>query len=340
MEQQSSGIKNAFYSIRKSSMTNIGLVLIFLVIIASVFSPYFLDSYNLQSLVRDLAFVGIIALGQACLLIIGEIDLSVGKIASLCGVIGGMLMVTNSVNPYLSLILCLLLGVILGAINGLIVTGLNLNSIVVTIGMTGVYGGINLVLTKGKAITNIPEEIYFLGQGSILGVPMPFVIMLIVLIAIIFITKYTQFGRYMFAIGNSPEAAKILGIKVKKIRTIVFVIVGFLSALAGMLMVARLGTAQPSIGETWALNSIAASVIGGIALTGGIGNPFGAILGTAIICIIQNMIVLFGVSPYWQTAVSGVIVVLAISFQSVSTMIAARKKRKIKTSSTNQDVSM
>lgn len=338
--EQSSGLKNVFTSIRKSSMTNIAVVLIFLIIIASVFSPYFLDSYNLQSLVRDLAFVGIIALGQACLLIIGEIDLSVGKIASLCGVIGGMLMVTGSVNPYLALVLCLLLGVILGAINGLIVTGLNLNSIVVTIGMTGVYGGINLVLTKGKAITNIPKEIYFLGQGSVLGVPMPFVIMIFVLIAIIFITKYTQFGRYMFAIGNSPEAAKILGIKVKKVRTLVFVLVGFLSALAGMLMVARLGTAQPSIGETWALNSIAASVIGGIALTGGIGNPFGAILGTAIISIIQNMIVLFGVSPYWQTAVSGVIVVLAISFQSVTTMVAARKKRKIKTSTANQDISL
>ncbi|MDR4889550.1 ABC transporter permease [Fredinandcohnia sp. QZ13] len=330
--EQSSRLKSSIQSIRKSNMTNIGLVLILLIVIASVFSPYFLDSYNLQSLVRDLAFIGIIALAQGCLLIIGEIDLSVGKIASLCGVIGGMLMVTGSVNPYLAIILCLILGSVLGALNGAIVTGLNLNSIVVTIGMTGVYGGINLVLTKGKAITNIPGEIHFLGQGSVAGIPMPFIIMLLVLGLVLFLTRLTQFGRYMYAIGNSPEAAKILGIKVKTIRTLVFVLVGFLSALAGMLMLARLGTAQPSIGETWALNSIAASVIGGIALTGGVGNLFGALLGAAIITVISNMIVLFGVSPYWQSAVSGIIVVLAISFHSISTMIQSRKERKKKVS--------
>ncbi|MDQ1143797.1 ribose transport system permease protein [Bacillus sp. SORGH_AS 510] len=331
MEQQPSTLKNLTAGIRKSGLVSITLVLILLIIIASTFSPYFLDAYNLQSLIRDLAFISIIALGQACLMIIGEIDLSVGKIASLCGVLGGMLMVTGSMNPYVAFVLCLILGGVLGAVNGTIVTSLKLNSIVVTIGMTGVYGGINLVLTKGKAIMNIPESIYFLGQGSLMGIPMPFVIMVIVLVAVLFLTKYTQFGRYMYAIGNSPEAAKILGIKVQRIRTMVFVLVGFLSALAGMLMVARLGTAQPSIGETWALNSIAASVIGGIALTGGMGNPFGAILGAAIISVIQNIIVLFGVSPYWQTAVSGVIVVLAISFNSITTMLSARKKRKTKT---------
>ena len=328
--EQSSQLKNTISNIRKNKMTNIGIVLIFMILVASVFSPYFLDPYNLQSLIRDIAFISIIALGQACLLIIGEIDLSVGKIASLCGVIGGMLMVNNSVNPYLSLTICLALGAVLGIVNGTIITRLNLNSMVVTIGMTGVYGGVNLVLTKGKAITGIPKDIYFLGQGNLFGIPMPFVIMIVVLLIVIFITKYTPFGRYMYAIGNSIEASKILGIKVKMVRTMVFMLVGLLSALAGMLMVARLGTAQPSIGETWALNSIAASVIGGLSLTGGIGNPFGAILGAAIIGIIQNMIVLFGVSPYWQTAVSGVVVVLAISFDSITTMLSSRKKRKSK----------
>ncbi|MEI3612789.1 ABC transporter permease [Pseudogracilibacillus sp. SO30301A] len=328
--EQTSKFKATLEAVKKSNLTNMGLVLIFLLVIASIFSPYFLDPYNLQSLVRDLAFISIIALAQSCLMIIGELDLSVGKIAAFCGVIGGMLMVTGSINPYLAFGISLLLGAVLGLINGTIVTRLNLNSIVVTIGMTGVYGGIVLVLTKGKAITGIPKEIYFIGQGYILGIPVPFVIMLVTLVVVLFITQMTQLGRYMYAIGNSPEAAKILGIKVNNIRTIVFILVGFLSSLAGMLMVARLGTAQPSIGDTWALNSIAAAVIGGIALTGGLGNPFGAIIGAAIITVIQNIIVLFGVSPYWQTAVSGILVVLAISFHSISTKIGERKRSKIK----------
>jgi ribose transport system permease protein len=142
--------------------------------------------------------------------------------------------------------------------------------------------------------------------------------MIAVLVIATFITLKTPFGRYMYAIGNNKAAARMLGIRVDRIRILVFTIAGFLSALAGLLMVARLGTAQPSIGETWVLPPIAASVIGGVATTGGIGTPLGAILGAGIIAIIENIIVLFGVSPYWQGVVSGVIVVLAISFDAIS----------------------
>ncbi|MFD1449078.1 ABC transporter permease [Oceanobacillus profundus] len=326
--EQISKSKNIFSKIRKSNMTSMGIILVVLIFIASIFSPYFLDPYNLQSLVRDIAFIGIIAIAQSCLMLIGELDLSVGKIAAFSGVIGGMLMVNLSLNPYLVLVICLIIGAVLGGINGFLTTKLNLNSIIVTIGMTGVYGGLTLVITQGKAITNIPERIHFLGQGSVLGFPIPFIIMILILVFVIFVVKFTKLGRYIYAIGNNVEAAKILGIKVNTIRVTLFVFVGILCAVAGMLMVARLGSAQPSIGDMWQLNSIAAAVIGGIALTGGLGNPFGAVIGASIITIIQNMIVLFGVSSYWQTAVSGIIVILAISFQSISLMLRERKKRK------------
>lgn len=322
--------KSVIKNILKSNTTSMGIVLLLLVLAASIFSPYFLDLYNIQSLIRDLAFIGIIAIAQSCLMLVGELDLSVGKIAAFSGVIGGMLMVNMSINPYLTLFLCLILGAILGGINGLLTTRLNLNSIVVTIGMTGVYGGLTLVFTRGVAITNIPNEIYYLGRGSLFGIPIPFIIMLVILIVVLIILKLTKIGRYIYAIGNNSNAAIILGIKVDIIRTIIFVFVGVLCAIAGMLMVARLGTAQPSIGEVWQLNSIAAAVIGGVALTGGIGNPFGALIGASIITVIQNIIVLFGVSSYWQTAVSGIIVILAISFQSISFMISERKQKKRK----------
>jgi len=305
-------------------MSGIFIVFILIIIIASIASPYFLSVYNLQSVIRSLAFVGIVAIGQACLLILGELDLSVGAIAGLSGVLGGIMMVNASMNPYIAFVLSLLLGAGFGFINGILVTTFNLNALVVTIGMTGVYQGINLVITKGKAIIGIPREIYFLGQGTFFNIPMPFIIMLITLLIIVFITKFTIFGRYMYAIGNSKEAAEMLGIRVKRVRIVTFMITGLLAALAGMLMVARLGSSQPSIGESWVMDSIASSVIGGVALTGGVGSPAGALLGAAIIAIVNNIIVLFGVSPYWQTAVSGAIVVAAVIIDSVSRMISKR----------------
>lgn len=317
-------------ALKRSNMTAITIILALMILLASFSSEYFLDEYNLKALVRDLAFIGMIGIGQALLLLIGELDLSVGKIASLCGIIAGMLMVTFGFNPYLSLAAALTLGVMLGALNGLIITKLRLNSMVVTIGMAGVYGGITLVLTKGKAVTNIPEVIHFLGKGHLGPVPVPFVFTIAVLLAVLFLVKKTKTGRYIYAIGNSQEAARILGIKVDRVRILNYAIVGFISALAGILYVARLGSSQASIGDSWPMNSIAASVIGGVALTGGVGNPAGALVGAAIISVIQNMIVLKGVSVYWQSAVSGFVVVAAISFGSISAMLRERKQRKIK----------
>jgi ribose transport system permease protein len=317
-------------ALRRSNMTAIGVVLAVMIVSASLASPYFLDEYNLKALVRDLAFIGMIGIGQALLLLIGELDLSVGKIASLCGVVAGMLMVTAGLDPYLSIVAGLALGVALGVLNGLIITKLRLNSMVVTIGMAGVYGGGTLVLTKGKAVTNIPEVIHFLGKGTLGQIPIPFVFTLAVLAAVLFLVKKTKTGRYIYAIGNSREAARILGIKVDRVRILNYAIMGFISALAGILYVARLGSSQASIGENWPMNSIAASVIGGVALTGGLGNPAGALIGAAIISDITNMIVLLGVNVYWQSAVSGFVVVAAISFSSISAMARERRQRKLK----------
>ncbi|HML35862.1 MAG TPA: ABC transporter permease [Bacillota bacterium] len=325
-------VNSAVNTLKKSSMTAIGSVLVLMILFASIFSPYFLGIYNLQSLIRDLAFIGMIGIGQSLLLIIGELDLSVGKIASLCGILSGIMMMHWGWNPYAALLTALLLGLVLGSLNGLIITRLRLNAMVATIGMSGVYGGINLVLTKGKAITGIPSEIHFLGKGNLGPIPIPFVFTLTVLVLVLFFVMKTKTGRYIYAIGNNREAARVLGIKVDRIRILIYAIVGMISALAGILYLARLGSAQSAIGEAWPMNSIAASVIGGVALTGGIGNPAGALIGAAIISIIQNMIVLFGVNVYWQSAVSGFVVVIAISFSSLSTIIQEKKQRKIKLS--------
>jgi len=309
----------------KSGTVLVGLVFLLMVIVASIFSEYFLTLFNLQSLIRDIAFIGMIAVAQSLLLLIGELDLSVGSIATLSGVLGGIMMVSLNVNPIIAFVLGIVIGAIFGIINGLLITKLKINSMVATIGMSSVYGGVTFVITRGKAITNIPEDILFLGQGEILLIPLPFWISLAVLIAIVFMALKTKTGRYIYAIGNGKEAAKIIGINVDKIRLMIFCIVGGVSALAGMLYIARLGSAQSAVGTAWPLNSIAACVIGGVLLTGGVGNPIGAYFGAAIICLISNIIVLFGVSIYWQKAVSGIVIILAIALPSIIILIRERQ---------------
>ena len=304
--------------ISKIKILTIAAILVILIIIAALVSPNFLTAYNLQSVIRDLSFVMIITAGQSCLLMLGELDLSVGKMSSLSGVIGGILMLYGQVPPYIALFISLLCGVLLGVINGLLITKLCLNAMIVTIATQGVFAGITLVITKGRAIVGIPEAIHYLGRGMVFGVPVPFIIACTILLIVLFITQKTPFGRYIYAIGNNKEAAKILGVNVYFVRIVVYAMMGFFCAIAGLLMIARLGNSQPAIGDVWVMNSIAASVIGGVALTGGVGNPLGAVLGACILSIIQNMIVLFNVNTYWQTAVSGIVVLIAISIDSVS----------------------
>ncbi|MDF1569588.1 MAG: ABC transporter permease [Spirochaetaceae bacterium] len=328
VQQLRGGLQSAYHVIKRSSLFAITLVLIGMVVIASIVSPYFLDKYNLLSLVRNLAFVGLIGIAQSLLLLVGELDLSVGKVASLCGILAGMLMVNYGINPYLSMAIALVLGFVFGLINGLLITKLRLNALVATIGMAGVYGGVNLVLTKGKAIPGIPEQIHVLGKGNIVGIPIPFLFTLVVMVLVVTFVRRTKMGRYVYAIGNNREAARILGIPVNRIRTVLYAIVGMISALAGTLYVARLGSSQSAIGESWPMNSIAAAVIGGIALTGGVGNPAGALVGAAIISVISNLIVLLGVSVYWQSAVSGIVVVLAITFSSLSAIIQENRQNR------------
>ena len=321
------GRRGTFSRIAAAPLAGVIAALVAIFLVSCLLSPHFLTPFNMTIIARTLAFIGLVTIGQSMLLILGELDLSVGAIGGLSAVVGGILMVQAEWNPWLAFGLCLLLGTLCGLLNGLLVTLLRLHSLVLTIGMAGVYGGANLVVTKGVAITGIPLDIGFLGRGVWHGLPVPFLIMLGLLACAAFLMFRTPFGRYVYAIGNNAAAARMLGLRVDLIRAAVFAIAGFLSAAAGMLMVARLGTAQPSIGDGWVLPSIAAAVIGGVATTGGVGSPIGAIFGAAIIGIIENIIVLFGVSPYWQSVVSGAIVVLAISFDALSRRYLRREEQ-------------
>jgi ribose transport system permease protein len=300
-----------------SQMTGLLAALLVMVGVAALISSNFLTSYNMVIMSRELAFIGIVAIAQGLLLLLGDIDVSIGAIAGMSGIVCSKLMVEYQVDPSLAIMAGMAAGAAAGAINGLIITAFNLNSLVVTIGTLSVFSGINLWLTQGRTIVGLPKEVTFLGTGTVYGVPVPVIIMLIAFLVILFVTTKTVFGRQIYAVGNSREAARIVGINEQKIRVAVYAIAGTLAGIAGMLMCFRLLSAQASIGQSWLLPSIAAPVIGGIATTGGIGTIWGALVGSAIIVVIGNVIVLGGVNVYLQQIVTGLIVVFAVALDSI-----------------------
>jgi ribose transport system permease protein len=321
--KQNVGLKVVDY-FRRSQVAGVTTVLIAILIVSSFVSKKFLSPYNVQIMVRSLAFTGMVSLGQGLLLLLGDIDLSVGAIAGLCGVICGKFAVEMGMNPYLAIALALAFGLLFGSINGMMVTSFKLNAIVLTIGMQTAYKGINQVITKGRTITGFPKNITVLGEGDVAGVPIPAIILLAVFLVIYFLTRRTTYGRNVYAVGNSIETARMVGIKTQRVRITSYAICGFLAGLAGILMSMRLASAQASIGEIWVLPSIAAPVIGGVATTGGIGSVTGALIGGAIMGVVANIIVLGNVNIYWQQVLNGMIVVAAIVFDSL-----AQKFRKV-----------
>jgi ribose transport system permease protein len=299
------------------------LVLIF--IVSCFISENFFTEYNLTIMARDLAFIGIVAIAQGFLLLLGDIDLSIGAIAGLCGVLTAKLLVDVSMDPLLAMIIGLIAGSILGWVNGFLITAFKLNPLVLTIGTSTAFTGLNLAITRGRTITGLPENILFLGAGSFFGIPFPIIFLFGVFIIALFLTTKTVFGRQLYAIGNNREAAKIVGIKEHKVRIIAYMISGVFSGLAGILMSFRLISAQTAIGQSWVMPSIAAAVIGGIATTGGVGSIAGALLGGAIMGVIGNIIVLGGVDAYWQQVFDGSIVVIAIIIDSFSRRVRVKK---------------
>ena len=297
-----------------------------LIFIAACFiSRNFLTGYNLTIMTRDLAFVGIVATAQGLLLLLGDIDVSVGAIAGLCGVVCAKLLVDYNMDPVLAMAAGLGAGAILGCVNGLLITTFNLNPLVVTIGTLNAFTGLNLLVTRGKTIVGLPENVTFLGAGTFFAIPLPAYFLVGVFLIALFLMMKTVYGRKLYAVGNSREAAKIVGIKEQRIRVVAYSLAGTFAGLAGILMSFRLLSAQTAIGQAWVLPSIAAPVIGGIATTGGIGSIAGALIGAAIMVVIGNIIVLGGVNVYLQQVFNGAIVVLAITIDSLSRRFGDRK---------------
>ena len=285
-------------------------------IILSLASPYFLQPNNLINLLRQVSLNAIVAAGVTFVILTGDIDLSVGSIVAVSGTLFAGFILNMGLPVWISIILGLGVGTLFGLLNGIIVAYTRIPAIIVTLGMMTVARGSALLYSGGYPITGLPKVVEFIGRGYIGPIPVPVVIMAVVFtVAGIVLTK-TKFGRHVYALGGNEETVRLAGISVQKIKIKIFMISGFLSAVSGLIVTARLSSGQPMAGEGWELNAIAATVVGGTSIAGGRGTIIGTLIGALIIGMITNGLNLLNVSPYMQRVVRGAVIIIAVLVRS------------------------
>jgi ribose transport system permease protein len=292
------------------------LTLIALLIGLAVASPHFLTPANLSSVVRQTAVINIMALGMTMVIIAGGIDLSVGSILAMGGLIGTMAMEKGMPIP-VGVAAGILTGMTCGFVNGTATMRLRINPFIVTLGTLGIVRGLALILSNGLPVHQIPPAFSYLGEGKLVGVPFVLWILVVCALLVHVLLEHTRLGRCAFAIGSNPEAALYAGIPVIFHTTAVYTICGMLTGLAGMIEASRLMTGQPTAGQGYELQAIAAVVIGGGSLRGGEGSVAGTLVGAFIMGLLANGSDLLGISPYLQQAIIGAVIILAVAFDEL-----------------------
>lgn len=284
----------------------------------SVASPVFLTGANIQNLLLQASIVGILALGTTLVIITEEIDLSIGAVEGFAAVIAAIVAVNLGLAWPLAVVLAIGAGFLIGLLNGLVTTLAGVPSFIATLGMLGIAQGAALVLTDGQSISGFPSGFQFLGQGYILGVRAPIVVAIVVLVALHFLLRYSRVGLNLYSVGGNRKAAELVGISATRTKTLALAISGACAGIAGVLAAARLNSANGTFGQDHLLDAIAAVVIGGAALTGGVGSVIGTAFGVLMIVTIRNGLNLLGVSPFWQTTAVGAMILAAALLDQVS----------------------
>ncbi|MEW5978352.1 MAG: ABC transporter permease [Acidobacteriota bacterium] len=286
---------------------------LFLFVLLSILSPYFLTLENLSSVARQTAVINIIAIGMTLVIIAGGIDLSVGSILAFSGICGTLLM-ERGLGPVPATFAGIVAGLLCGSLNGLVITQFRVPPFIATLGSLGMIRGLTLLVTNGIPITDVPNEFGRLGDGNLLyWIPVPLCILVVVALLMAYILRYTRLGRYAYAIGGNRESAYLSGINLTFNTLVVYTILGALTGLAGMIEASRLVTGQPTAGEGYELRVIAAVVIGGGSLSGGQGTVLGTTIGAFVMSLLSNGCNLLGISPFIQQILIGSIIVLAVA---------------------------
>lgn len=315
------------------------LFLILLVIFFASQNPRFLTIRNLFNILTDVSIYGVMAVGMTLVILTAGVDLSVGAILALCAMCGAAAIKgtgdTRSETPdpnkffglswLIALLICVGLGTLVGFIQGKVSTKFRIPPFIVTLGGMTVWRGATLLIGAGSPISGFDANYSWWGSGSLFGVPVPVLVFLIVTIVGYVTLRYTPYGRRVYAVGGNPEAARLTGLRVDRIVTSVYAIMGFLAGLAGFIQSARLSSAEATAGLGFELTVIASVVIGGTSLMGGVGGIAGTIVGTLLIGVLLNGLVILNVNPYFQQIIIGVIIVLAVGFDTYAKSRRGRK---------------
>jgi ribose/xylose/arabinose/galactoside ABC-type transport system permease subunit len=304
--------------------TLIGLVLICLVL--TLTSKHFFSLENFINILLQNANIAILAVGLTLVILLGEIDLSVGGVEALGCVVSAWMMVYGGLGIIPSILIALIAGILCVLVSGFFVAYFRFHSFVSTLAMMGISRGLALIYTHGASIYGLPDSFRFIGQGSIGPIPVPVVIAAVVLLLSHLLLTQFRLGTHIYAVGGNIEAARLAGINVGRVKLIVLSISGLCSGLAGIIMASRLNSGQGTIGETDLLDAIASVIIGGTSLMGGVGTIPGTILGVLIISVIRNGLNLLGVSSFWQMVAIGVIIICAVLIEEIRRRLQEKER--------------
>lgn len=286
-------------------------VLIGMLIICTIISPVFLSPRNILNLLQQNSVYGVMAIGMSFLIISGAIDLSVGAVVALTGVIAGkVIFATDSFVA--GVIVALVIGAFVGIVNGILVTKLKINYFIATLGTMTVINGVVLVITGGIPITGISSDFSFMGMGKIGLLPVSIIIWILLLVVMQFILKFTKYGQYVYAIGGNSRASWLSGINTDRYKILTFALTGIFAAGGGILYLSRTLLATPDAGTGYELQVISACIVGGISLNGGKGDIVNSLLGVIILGLILNILQLSGVSGYYQDIITGTVIIVAV----------------------------
>jgi len=301
----------------KSREIGLVAILIFITVILSITTDTFFSAVNLLNIVRQVTLVTIVATGQTFVITSGGIDLSVGSVLGLSSIVMALFISWN-VPVGIAIIICLLCGTLLGLTNGVLITRLSLPPFIITLGMMSIARGVIQVITKGFPIMIESPFIMTLGQGNWGALPIMAIFMPVVVAVMHWLYNYTVFGNHVKAVGSNETATRLSGVKVIREKTLVYGLCGLLCGLAGILVTGRLNSGNPNAGLNLEMDSIAAVIVGGTAISGGVGTVIGTTLGALLMGIIRNGLVLLNVNMYWQTVATGMIIIFICALDSMS----------------------
>ncbi|MGI6174884.1 MAG: ABC transporter permease [Christensenellales bacterium] len=311
--------RSLFKRITSRSEFSVFVALVVLIVVMSIASPVFMTTKNIFNVLNQISRYGIIAAGMALIIIAGGIDLSVGYAVGFTACYCAYFSSAEVGMPWpLVLIVTMGMGALIGIINGLLVTRVKIVPFIVTLAMGKILSGLTLLLTRGRPIF-FSSGLSVLGWGYLGPVPIPVIIMFVCIVAGSIFTAKTLTGRNIYAIGNNERAASLSGINVKRLKVMTYIITSMLCALCGIIVAGNLESADANLGTNYETDVIAAVVIGGVAMSGGEGTVWGSLIGAAIMGILKNAFVLLGVSAYWQTIVIGIVIIGAVTIDSVRT---------------------